>query len=326
MFGRFVLPDGFALPIVVVQIIVVLMAISGLIESARGVRERASSIFNLLLWIVVGVIGVILPVFLKTDYVEVKFYGLILMSGALAGAGLAAWEVQRRGGNPQEVWDLLIYLIIGGVVGARLWHVFTPSTSAVSSGITTSYYLQNPWEILNLRHGGLGMPGVIVGGVIALAIYARKRGQRFAFWADIAAPAVALGQAIGRWGNFFNQELYGAPTDLPWKLYISPEHRLTGFENYEYYHPLFLYESLFNLANMFFLLWLLRRKQDKLLPGDVFLIYLITYPTARFFLEFLRLDIVTAAGLNLNQMVMGLVALGAAATLFWRHRSCKMRA
>lgn len=320
MFGRFVPPDGFALPMVIVQIIVVLMAISGLVESARGMRERASNILNLLFWIVLGAFGVILPVFLQTDYIEVKFYGLILMSGALAGAGLASWEVRRRGGNPQGVWDLLVYLIIGGVVGARLWHVFTPSTSAVITGVTTSYYLQNPWEILNLRHGGLGMPGVILGGVIALAIYTRKRGQSFASWADIAAPALALGQAIGRWGNFFNQELYGVPTDLPWKLYISPEHRLPGFEHYEYYHPLFLYESLFNLANMFFLLWLMRRKQETLLPGDVFLTYLITYPVARFFLEFLRLDIVNAAGLNLNQTVMGVVALGAAATLFWRHR------
>ncbi|MEJ5240453.1 MAG: prolipoprotein diacylglyceryl transferase [Anaerolineales bacterium] len=321
MFGHFVPPDGFTLPLVVIQILVVLMALSGLLQSARMVREDARHIGMLVLWIFLAIVGVTLPVFLQTNGLEIKFYGIILMSGALAGGWLASLELRRRGRDAQEVWDLMVYLILGGVIGARLWHVFTPSASAVSSGITTSYYLQNPLEILNLRHGGLGMPGVILGGAIALAIYTRRRGQSFAFWADIAAPSLALGQAIGRWGNFFNQELYGAPTNLPWKLYIDPPHRLPGFENVEYYHPLFLYESLWNLANMFFLLWLLRRKQEKLLPGDVFLAYLITYPVGRFLLEFLRLDIVRAGGLNLNQTVMGLTALAAALLLFWRHRT-----
>ncbi len=321
MFGPFVPPDGFTLPVIAIQIVIVLMALSGLVQSALMARENIRYIGAVLLWIVLAIAGVTLPVFLRTNGIAIKFYGLILMTGALAGGLLAALELRRRGRNDQEVWDLMVYLILGGVIGARLWHVFTPSVSAVSSGITTSYYLQNPLEILNLRHGGLGMPGVILGGAIALAIYTRQRGQSFAFWADIAAPSLALGQAIGRWGNFFNQELYGAPTNLPWKLYIDPLHRLPGFENVEYYHPLFLYESLWNLANMFFLLWLLRRKQESLLPGDVFLVYLITYPVGRFFLEFLRLDIVHAGGLNLNQTVMGLTAIGAAILLLWRHRT-----
>ncbi len=320
MFGHFVPPEGFSLPVFVFQIVLGLMAISGIIQSARSARFGSQEILSILLWIGLGVFGLALPIFLQTDRIEVRFYGLILMLGVLAGGWLASLELRRRGENPQEVWDLLVYLVIGGVVGARLWHVFTPSTSAVSSGITTSYYLQNPLEILNVRHGGLGMPGVILGGAIALAIYTWRHRESFAFWADVASPSLALGQAIGRWGNFFNQELYGAPTNLPWKLYIDPAHRLPGFEQVEYYHPLFLYESLLNLANMFFLLWLLRRRQEKLLPGDVFLTYLILYPLERFLLEFLRLDIVRAGGLNLNQTIMGGVALIAAAILFWRHR------
>lgn len=320
MFGHFVPPEGFSLPVLVFQIVLGLMAISGIVQSTRSARFGTQELFSILLWIALGAFGLTMPIFLQTDRIDVRFYGLIIMLGVLAGGWLASLELRRRGENPQEVWDLLVYLVIGGVVGARLWHVFTPSASAVNSGITTSYYLQNPLQILNFRHGGLGMPGVILGGAVALAIYAWRHQKSFAFWADVASPSLALGQAIGRWGNFFNQELYGAPTNLPWKLYIDPAHRLPGFEKVEYYHPLFLYESLLNLANMFFLLWLLRRQQEKLLPGDVFLAYLVLYPFERFLLEFLRLDIVRAGGLNLNQTIMGGVALIAAAVLFWRHR------
>jgi phosphatidylglycerol:prolipoprotein diacylglycerol transferase len=320
VFGHFVPPEGFSLPVLVFQIVLGLMAISGIVQSTRSARFGTQELFSILLWIALGAFGLAMPIFLQTDRIDVRFYGLIIMLGVLAGGWLASLELRRRGENPQEVWDLLVYLVIGGVVGARLWHVFTPSVSTVNSGITTSYYLQNPLQILNFRHGGLGMPGVILGGAIALAIYAWRHQKSFAFWADVASPSLALGQAIGRWGNFFNQELYGAPTNLPWKLYIDPAHRLPGFEKVEYYHPLFLYESLLNLANMFFLLWLLRRQQEKLLPGDVFLAYLVLYPFERFLLEFLRLDIVRAGGFNLNQTIMGGVALIAAAVLFWRHR------
>ncbi len=320
MFGHFVPPAGFSIPVFIFQIVLGLMAVSGIIQSTRRARFGTQEIVSILGWIMLGTFGLILPIFLNTDKIEVRFYGLILMLGVLAGGWLTSLELRRQNQNPQEVWDLLMYLVIGGVIGARLWHVFTPSASAVSNGITTSYYLQNPLEILNLRHGGLGMPGVILGGAIALAIYTWRYGKSFAFWADVASPSLALGQAIGRWGNFFNQELYGAPTSLPWKLYIDPVHRLPGFENVEYYHPLFLYESVLNLANMFFLLWLLRHQREKLLPGDVFLAYLIIYPAERFFLEFLRLDIVQAGSLNLNQTIMGVVALIAAAILFWRHK------
>ena len=142
----------------------------------------------------------------------------------------------------------------------------------------------------------------------------------FAEWTDITAPSIALGQAIGRWGNFFNQELYGAPTNLPWKLYIDPAHRLPGYQNVEYYHPLFLYKSLWNFANMFLLLWISRRFSDRLKHGDIFLIYLIVYPVGRFLLEFLRLDASQVAGININQTLMAVVAVLSVVTLLWRHR------
>ncbi|MBK8780455.1 MAG: prolipoprotein diacylglyceryl transferase [Anaerolineales bacterium] len=253
----------------------------------------------------------------------VRFYGIILMSGAFLG-GLLAWrEAKRRGHDPEIVWDLLIYLIVGGILGARLWHILTPSPSSVAAGRTTAFYLTHPIEALSIWKGGLGIPGAVIGGAVVLFFYARKRNLIFAEWADIAAPGLALGQAIGRWGNFFNQELYGAPTNLPWKLYIDPAHRLSSFETVEYYHPLFAYEALFSVANMFFLIWITRRFADKLKHGDVFLVYLALYPTARFFLDFLRLDAAQVAGVNANQTFMAVVAIVSAAALWWRHRTPK---
>lgn len=249
----------------------------------------------------------------------IAYYGIILMLGAVAGAWLAAREAKQRGHDPEIVWDMLIYLIIGGVIGARLWHVFTPPPSSIEQGITTAYYLTHPLDLINLRKGGLGIPGTVIGGAIALYFYSRKHKLVFAEWIDIAAPSVALGQAIGRWGNFFNQELYGAPTSLPWKIFIDPRNRVSGYENYEYFHPLFLYESLWNLANVFFLMWVSRRFADRLKSGDVLLAYLITYPVGRFFLDFLRLDAAEISGINANQTFMAVVALVSAAALVLRH-------
>jgi phosphatidylglycerol:prolipoprotein diacylglycerol transferase len=244
------------------------------------------------------------------------------MLGAVTGGWLATREVKRRGSDPELVWDLLVYLIIGGVIGARLWHIFTPPPSSIAQGFTTQYYLTHPLDAIAIWKGGLGIPGTIIGGLIALYIYTRNN-KTFGFleWADIAAPGLALGQAIGRWGNFFNQELYGAPTNLPWKLYIDPAHRLAGFENISFYHPLFAYESLLNLANMLFLLWVSRQYVDKLKKGDVFNLYLIFYPVVRFLLDFLRLDASRVFSININQTLMAAIAIIAILVLIWRHRS-----
>jgi phosphatidylglycerol:prolipoprotein diacylglycerol transferase len=247
------------------------------------------------------------------------YYGIIIMSGALVGGWLAYKEAARRGHDPEIVWDLLIWLIVGGVIGARLWHVFTPSPSLIAQGIDTVYYLTHPFDLINLRRGGLGIPGAVIGGAMAMFFFTRKHKLNFVEWADLAAPSLAVGQAIGRWGNYFNQELYGAPTDLPWKIFIDPAHRLAGFVDQAYYHPLFLYESLWNLGNMALLIWLTRRFSEKLKTGDVFLVYLIVYPVGRFLLEFLRLDSSQLGGINANQAFMAVVAVVAALVLFWRH-------
>jgi phosphatidylglycerol:prolipoprotein diacylglycerol transferase len=250
----------------------------------------------------------------------IRFYGIILMLGALAGAWLATREAKRRGHQPEIVWDLLTYLLIGGIIGARIWHILTPPPS---SGITASWYLTHPLDALAIWKGGLGIPGAIIGGAIVLYFYTRRHKLDFAEWADIASPSLALGQGIGRWGNYFNQELYGAPTNLPWKIFIDVDHRLPGYDNFEYFHPLFLYESIWNFGNMFLLLWISRRYADRLRNGDLFLIYLIIYPVGRFLLDFLRLDASLVSGININQTIMAIVAVCAGAAIYWRHRRAR---
>jgi len=250
----------------------------------------------------------------------IYFYGILIMLGALAAAWLATKEARRRGLKQDLVWDMLTWLLIGGIIGARLWHVFTPPPSMVAQGITTEYYLTHPLDLINTRKGGLGIPGAVIGGALALYIYTRRKRLSFWEWTDIAAPGLALAQAIGRWGNFFNQEVYGAPTNLPWAITIDPENRLPEYQNQATYHPLFLYESLWNLLNMALLLWVGRRYQDRLKPGDVFLIYLLVYPIGRFFLEFLRLDSAQIAGINANQTFMAVIAVLSAIALYIRHR------
>ncbi len=251
---------------------------------------------------------------------EVRFYGIILMLGALAGAWLATRGAKKRGVDPELVWDGLVWVLIGGIIGARLWHIFTPTPSDIAVGLTTKYYLTHPLDAINIRQGGLGIPGAVIGGGLFLYFFCRKRKTSFAQWVDIAAPGLALGQAIGRWGNFVNQELYGPPTNLPWAVFIEPQNRLVGFEDFTHFHPLFLYESLWNLMNMGLLLLLERKFSAKLMPGDLLWTYMIVYPVGRFLLEFIRLNSAEIGGINANQTFMLVVAVMSALALFWRHR------
>ena len=164
------------------------------------------------------------------------------------------------------------------------------------------------------------MPGAIIGGVIGLYLFAKRKKIDVRLLLDAAAPGVALAQAIGRWGNFVNQELYGPPTDLPWGIYIKPENRMQDYMQYDHFHPLFLYESLWNLGSAILLVWLWRKFGDRLKKGDLFLAYLVTYPIGRFLLEFIRLDFVPMFGINFNQTLMLVVAVASSVVIFIRHR------
>ena len=249
----------------------------------------------------------------------VHYYGVIIMLGVLAAAWLATREAKRRSVDPELIWDMLPWLLIAGIIGARIWHILTPPASMVAVGITTQYYLTHPLDAIAIWNGGLGIPGAVMGGVIALIIYARNKKTSFWLFADIIAPGLALAQAIGRWGNFVNQELYGAPTNLPWAIFIEPAYRLPEYKDVAYYHPMFLYESLWNLLLMAFLLVIGRKFAAKLKTGDIFLMYLVGYPLARFMLEFIRLDPSNVGGINANQTLMAVIALSSAAVLIYKH-------
>jgi len=190
--------------------------------------------------------------------------------------------------------------------------VLTPSPSMAAFGIETPWdYFQQPMQLINIRAGGLGIYGGLAGGALGLFIYTRRHRLPGLAWADLAVVGVALGQVFGRWGNFFNQELYGRPTNLPWAITIDQAHRLPGFESFSRFHPAFLYESLWNLLAFLVLYTLVKRYSDRLLTGELTALYLIFYAVGRILLETVRLDSRTfqLAGLNLNMAVATFVSI-----------------
>jgi len=248
---------------------------------------------------------------------KIYFYALIIISGALLGAWLISREAKRKGMPGDLIWDALPWILMAGIIGARVWHVLTPNEALLIDG--KNPYFMYPLDIFKFRQGGLGIPGGVMAGALAFWFYARKKKISFSKWLDVFAPGVALAQAIGRWGNYFNQEVYGFPSNLPWAIYIDPAHRIPGFENVERYHPTFLYEFLWNLLNMAILLWVSRKFAGKLKSGDVFLLYMVIYPLGRFLLEFIRLEYSPIAGVNINQVVMAVIGILSAAALVLRH-------
>ena len=232
--------------------------------------------------------------------------------------------------DPEILYYLFLPLTIWGLVGARLWHILTPPLSSVQLGLTTQHYLSHPLDALALWIGGFGLPGAILFGAITLYFFSRNNQLPFLQIADILAPGLALAQAIGRLGNYFNQELYGLPTSLTWKIFIDSAHRLRGYENIEFYHPLFAYEMILNIVNLILLLWFshkllsrnygVRELAPVLKQGDVFLIYLTFYSLTRFLLEFLRLDVALINGVNINQIFFAIFFVAAGGFLLWRHR------
>lgn len=214
--------------------------------------------------------------------------------------------------NPDHVWNGVVYCLILGVIGARLYHVLTPSPSMAAVGIYSPMdYFRNPFQLINLRNGGLGIYGGLAGGMLGILIYTRRQRIPTVGWMDLTVIGVSLGQVFGRWGNFFNQELYGRPTDLPWAITIDPVHRLPDYASFTRFHPAFLYESLWNLLTFLTLHFLLKRWGKRLLTGELTAVYLIFYAIGRILLETVRLDSrpVTIGSLQLNMAIATLVSI-----------------
>lgn len=248
---------------------------------------------------------------------SLRFYAMALLSGIIAAAGLIGYRAKRQGQDPEHLWNGLVWVVLAGIVGARVYHVLTPPPSM---GITALEYLSQPLKAIAIWEGGLGLPGALVGGGLAAFFYVRSEGLNWWVWADLIAPGVALGQAIGRLGNYVNQELYGRPTDLPWAVTIRPINRVPGYERFSRFHPMFLYEMIMNLLICGGLMWVERRFADRLRAGDLLGLYVFFYFFGRFFLEYVKLDAPSVVqGLTTAQIVSVCAAAGAAAFVIVRH-------
>jgi len=237
------------------------------------------------------------PVIFKIGFFEIYWYGLLIVIAILLGTWLTVFLAGKYKIKKEDVINLVLRLLSFGFLGARIFYVL----------LFPSYFFFHPLEILKIWQGGLGIFGAVFVGLLVIFFYARKHSLSYLLLLDLFAPALILGQAIGRWGNYFNQELYGLSTNLPWGIPIGNL----------YYHPCFLYESLWNFG-VFLILLLLYKKP---LPGMVFSFYLILYPLGRFFIEFLRLDFQPIIlGLRLAQFI-SLILIGVGLALFFRLRA-----
>jgi phosphatidylglycerol:prolipoprotein diacylglycerol transferase len=247
----------------------------------------------------------------------IHFYALILGLGIFVATWYTTRRAQRVGISADTIWDALSWAFVPGIIGARLYHVLTPTPA---SGITTQYYIEHPLEIFAIWNGGLGIYGAIIGGALGLWLYTRRHNYSLLQFLDLAVPGILIAQAIGRWGNFVNQELYGAPSTLPWAIPIAPEHRVPGYEQYATFQPLFLYESIWNLIALGIILQIERRFGKRLRRGDLMAIYLMFYATGRFLLDFLRLDSNGIGPLTTAQWLSVTIFGVAGVILLVRHR------
>lgn len=249
----------------------------------------------------------------------IHFYGVVIVLGIILATALIAWLAQKDNEDPELVWNGVIWVVIAGVIGARLWSVLFPAESANSDAALSLDYLTDLDNgPLAIWSGGLSIFGALLGGAIGMQLYAMRHKLNRLVWLDRVAIGVPLGQAIGRWGNFINEELYGTPTDLPWGIKIA--NPIGGYTPNDTFHPLFLYESLGALIICGILLWLWTTQRDRFQFGDFLLLYVMGYGAIRFTLEFIRIDIPTVDGVNVSQVVAALMFIGAAGGFFLRSR------
>lgn len=211
---------------------------------------------------------------------HIYFYGVILAIAITTGTFVSEYISQTFYGFKKDtIIDLAPYLVIFGIIGARLYYCL----------LNYDFYLRFPTEILAIRHGGISIHGAILGGLIGLLIFSKRHKISALKLCDITSVGLILAQSIGRWGNFFNSEAFGTPTNLPWKLYIAEQYRPIPYTNYEYFHPTFLYESILDLSIFGILLLFIKKNWHKK-DGNLTIAYLILYSVARIFVETFRID------------------------------------
>jgi prolipoprotein diacylglyceryl transferase len=241
--------------------------------------------------------------------IDLRVYGLAIAMGVVAAVAIARRRYEARGGRADDISAIALWAVPAGLIGASLYHVITDYDRFVGQW----------WRAFQVWKGGLGIPGGLLAGVLVGVYVARRRKLDVLLLLDVVAPAIPVAQAIGRIGNYFNQELYGRPTDLPWALEIDPEHRPDDLAGVDTYHPTFLYEALWNLALAGLILWLDRR--GRMRKGQLFVVYVAGYALGRLWVEALRIDPAnTILGLRVNIWTSLVALTGAAAALFLTSR------
>lgn len=222
------------------------------------------------------------PIIFKLGPFAVHWYGLLMIIGGLLGFSLMLWLVKKYKLDKRFFEDLLFWWVVGAIIGARIYYVI----------YAWEMYKSNWLDIFKIWEGGLAVHGIMLGGMITTFIYCRLKKKDFLLTADLVVTGLVAAQIIGRVGNYFNQEIFGRPTDLPWGIPIELAFRPEQFMNSSFFHPTFIYESLGNIVILIILLLIhkLRFKKKQFLPGQIFLSYLILYSILRFSLEFLRTD------------------------------------
>ena len=247
--------------------------------------------------------------------IPIRAYALCIIAGIIVAIWIGDRRWVARGGRPQEVSDIALWAVPFGIVGGRLYHVATDRELYFGPD-------GNPWEALYVWHGGLGIWGAIALGAVGVVIGARRRGIKVLPMLDALAPGVLIAQAMGRFGNYFNQELFGRPTDLPWALEIDAAHRPPGYAEFATYHPTFLYEALWSVAAFAVVVWADRR--FRLGHGRVLALYVVAYTAGRGWIEMLRIDPVEmddVFGLRLNVWTSIVLFVLAAAYVVWAGRN-----
>jgi phosphatidylglycerol---prolipoprotein diacylglyceryl transferase len=258
------------------------------------------------------------PVAFRIFNFEIRWYGILIALALIVGIVLSYFIARYREQKADEVINFAPFAVIFGVIGARFLHVI----------VNWSYYSGHLSYIFAFRKGGLAIQGVMLGGMLALVVFCKIRKLDFWLWADIIAPALLLGQAIGRWGNYFNQEAFGMPTSLPWGIYIDPMNRPAGYASFQYFHPTFLYESIANIV-LFILLLLIHRlykkRPDKFPYGLIFATYLGVYAVYRSLIEYYRIDSSYFLGVKVVYILDGITIIAVLIIINYLVRKFRMK-
>ncbi len=235
-------------------------------------------------------------------FFSIKWYGLLIALSILLGLNLSKKLAKSRGLDPHLISEILPSLVLSSIIGARIYYVIFEYRQFSGDNFFTpikifNIYLNIP-SSLAIWEGGIAIHGALIGGFISIYLFCKSKKIPLKIFLDLLMPSVILGQAIGRWGNFFNNEAFGIPTNLPWKVFIPLSNRPIIFANYQFFHPTFLYESLWNLLIFILLIYVFNKqnKDNSTLPGLITCLYLITYSFGRFWIEGLRIDSLCLGG------------------------------